>query len=129
MSYNTKQKNAILDVITKEKGTFTIKDIYNKMNKEIGLTTIYRMVDKLVEEKILTKSISNDNTTYYQYLEKCNKENHFFLKCESCGDIEHVDCDCIEELSNHISKEHKFNLTDHVIINGICKKCTKMNKR
>ena len=47
------------------------------------------------------------------------------LKCESCGTMEHIDCDCIEELSNHISKEHNFSLTDHIIINGKCNNCKK----
>jgi Fe2+ or Zn2+ uptake regulation protein len=79
MTYNTKQKDLILNVIKKEKKEFTIKDIYSKLDG-IGLTTIYRLVDKLVEDKVLNKSISKDNITYYQYLEKCEHENHFYLK-------------------------------------------------
>ena len=125
MSYNTKQKDLILSVIKKEKHEFTIKDIYSKLDG-IGLTTIYRLVDKLVENKVLNKSISKDNITYYQYLEKCDCENHFYLKCDNCGDMIHIDCDCIEDLKNHIHKEHKFNLSnEHIIINGLCKKCSK----
>jgi Fur family ferric uptake transcriptional regulator len=124
-SYNTKQKDIILNDIKKHKDEFTIKDIYNELNESIGLTTIYRLVDKLVKEGSVNKSIGKDNITYYQYLEKCDKENHFFLKCEMCGTMEHIDCDCIEELSNHIAKEHNFSLTDHIIINGKCKKCYK----
>jgi Fur family ferric uptake transcriptional regulator len=127
-TYNTKQKDIIIDDIKKHKNEFTIKDIYNELNGKIGLTTIYRLVDKLVSEGTVNKSIGKDNTTYYLYLEKCDKENHFFLKCESCGIMEHIDCDCIEELSNHISKKHNFSLTDHIIINGKCKKCSKEGK-
>lgn len=126
MSYNTKQKEIILEVIEKEKHEFTIKDIYSKLNNKIGLTTIYRLVDKLVEDKVLNKSISKDNITYYNYLEKCEHQNHFYLKCDNCGDLIHIDCYCIEELKNHINKEHSFKLSsDHIIINGLCKKCSK----
>lgn len=124
-SYNTKQKDLILEIIKKEHKEFTIKDIYNELDGKIGLTTIYRLVDKLVNDHVITKSIGKDNVTYYQYLEECCKDNHFYLKCEDCGELEHVDCDCIEELSNHISKEHKFTLTDNIIINGKCKSCAK----
>ncbi len=127
-NYKTKQKETIINIIKELNKEFTIKDIYIDLNKEIGLTTIYRLVDKLVNEGVLLKTIGNDNITYYQYLEECEEENHFFLKCEKCGELEHVDCDCIESLSNHISKEHKFNLTDHIIIPGICKDCFKENK-
>ena len=127
-SYNTKQKDIIIDEIEKHKEEFTIKDIYNELNKKIGLTTIYRLINKLVKEGRVNKSIGKDNITYYQFLEDCDKENHFFLKCNSCGVMEHIDCDCIEELSSHISKKHNFSLTDHIIINGICKKCNKEGK-
>ena len=124
MSYNTKQKDIILDVIKKQKSEFTIKDIYEKVKDVSGLTTIYRLVDKLVLEGRLNKYIGKDNTTFYQYLEECNHDNHFFLKCSECGEKEHIDCDCINELSNHIKKEHKFKLNkEHIIISGICDKC------
>ena len=124
MSYNTKQKDLIINIIKKHKKAFTVKDIYEEVKEETGLTTIYRMIDKLVSDGILTKNISSDNITYYQYLEKCDHENHFYLKCEICGNMTHIDCDCIIQLTNHIFKEHKFKPSkDHIIINGICKNC------
>ena len=79
-SYKTKQKDIILDIIKKQKHEFTIKDIHEKVKDEVGLTTIYRLIDKLVEENRVNKTIGIDNTTYYQYLEECNHENHFYLK-------------------------------------------------
>ena len=122
--YNTKQKDLILSVIKKQSGEFVVRDIYDELNGKVGLTTIYRLVDKLVEEKQISKSIGKDKNTYYQYLETCQQENHFFLKCESCGKIDHIDCDCIKDLSNHIIKEHNFKLDkSNIIINGICKNC------
>lgn len=130
MSYNTKQKDIILDIIKKEKKEFTVKDIYEKVKEKSGLTTIYRLIDKLVREGRLSKNISKDNITYYQYLEECNHENHFYLKCEDCGNMTHVDCDCIEGLTKHIYKEHKFKPShDHIIINGICNECSKKGSK
>ena len=123
MSYSTKQKDLILNVIKTMKKEFTIKDIYNEL-EGVGLTTVYRLVDKLVEEKVINKHIGEDNTTYYEYLGKCEHENHFYLKCEQCKKLEHVDCDCINELYEHINHDHSFKLNkENIIINGICKKC------
>lgn len=127
ISYNTKQKDLILDIIKNQKKEFTVKDIYEKSQAKTGLTTIYRLVDKLTKEGTLSKTIGNDNNAYYQYLEKCNHENHFYLKCNSCGMMEHVDCDCIKDLSEHISKKHKFKADKaQIIIKGICEKCIRM---
>lgn len=125
-SYNTKQKEIIEHYIKNKVGDFTVKEIYNDLNKEIGLTTIYRMIQKLTDDGVISKSIGADNTTYYCYLETCNKKNHFYLKCEFCGNMIHVDCDCITELSLHILKNHKFKTSENnIIINGICNKCFK----
>ena len=126
LNYSTKQKNKIIDVIKKQKGEFTIKDIYNNIKDDVGLTTIYRLVDKLIKEGSLIKNISEDNITYYQYLAKCMEENHFYLKCDKCGKVIHIDCDCISDLSKHILNDHKFTLSkEHIFINGICNKCIK----
>lgn len=123
MTYNTKQKDIILEIIKKQKKEFTIKDIYELVKDDTGLTTIYRLVDKLVSDGRLKQSIK-DNITYYQYLEECNNHNHFYLKCDKCGSIIHVDCDCINDLSDHILKEHNFKSNnDNIIINGLCNRC------
>lgn len=122
--YHTKQKDKILECIKTYHGDFTIKDIYLLLDKNIGLTTIYRTVDQLVNEGRLNKVIGEDNTFYYQYLEECNRENHFFLKCNNCGEIIHVDCDCVNNLFLHITKKHKFVANhDKIIIYGLCDNC------
>lgn len=127
-TYNTKQKGIILDVIKKQKNEFSAKDIYNEVKDLTGLTTIYRFIDKLVSDGILNKTLRNGNTTYYQYLTKCNRNNHFYLKCITCGNLTHIDCDCIKELTSHITKHHKFRPNkDHIVITGICNKCYKNN--
>ena len=121
--YDTKQKDIIINTIKNHK-EFTINDIYEELKGKVGLTTIYRKVDSLVEENKVKKYIGKDNVTYYQYLCDCDKDNHFYLKCDKCGTLEHVDCDCINELSEHISKNHKFELNkQNIVINGICKNC------
>lgn len=123
-SYNTKQKELILNTIMIQQTEFTIKDLYEKLKNEVGLTTIYRLVQKLIDEKLLNKYISKDNITYYQILKVCDKENHFYLKCNYCGSLVHVDCDCIKDLLSHILKQHKFKPNkEGIIINGICDKC------
>ena len=123
-SYKTKQKDLITKTIKSQNKEFTINDIYASLKGSVGLTTIYRMVDKLVLDGVLNKYITKDNITYYQYLEKCSKENHFYLKCEKCGNIIHIDCKCIGELFNHILNNHHFKVNkENIIIKGICNNC------
>lgn len=121
--YDTKQKDIIINCI-KNHEEFTINEIYEELKGKVGLTTIYRKVDSLVEENKIKKYIGKDNITYYQYLCECDKDNHFYLKCDKCGTLEHVDCDCINELSDHINKNHEFEINkQNIVINGVCKNC------
>ena len=123
-SYHTKQKDFILSQIKSMKYEFAVKDLYDGIHHEIGLTTIYRFIDKLVDEGRLSKYIGKDNITYYQYLEECHEENHFYLKCDKCGVLIHVDCDCIKDLSLHIINDHHFRPTrDKFMIHGVCEEC------
>lgn len=126
MSYKTKQKELIINVLKNKNKEFTIKEIYNELDGSVGLTTVYRLVDSLVIDGIINKSISNDNITYYSYLSSCLEDNHFYLKCVECGELIHVDCDCINELASHIKRHHKFDLNkNNIVINGLCNKCKK----
>ena len=123
-NYETKQKETIIEAIKKKNKSFMVKDLYDTLNGKVGLTTIYRLLQKLEDEGLITKEVGKDNKTKYEYLEKCEEENHFYLKCDKCGTLTHVDCDCINELSSHISKEHNFKLNkENIIIKGICSKC------
>lgn len=125
-TYNTKQKDLILSIIKKQNHEFTVKDIYEKVKDNTGLTTVYRLVDKLVSEGYLNKHISKDNVTYYEYLEECFHDDHFFLKCEKCGTLIHVDCECINDLSDHLLNNHNFSINKkNIILNGLCKSCKK----
>lgn len=128
-SYKTKQKDLIVNWIKSKNNSFTINDIYDGLNKEVGLTTIYRLIDKLVKEGKVNKNINELNKPTYQYLSDCTCHNHFYLKCDNCGKLIHIDCECITELSEHILKIHKFIPNNkNIIINGICNKCWEENQ-
>ena len=125
-NYKTNQKEKILSVIKELEYDWTIKDLYKRLDG-VGLTTIYRYINSLVLNGTISKNIGNNNITYYHYLNECKEDNHFYLKCDSCGKLEHIDCDCIKDLTKHILKEHEFTTNkDHIILNGICKKCRRV---
>ncbi len=127
--YNTITKKYILDEIKSIKKDFTAKDIKNKLdnkNISVGLTTIYRELSELESINVIKKYYSDNNTSHYEYLNLCENNNHFYLKCTKCGNKKHVDCDCINDFSNHILKEHNFILNDNnLFITGICNDCLK----
>lgn len=124
-TYSTKQKEIILDYLKKSNRELDANDIYQGLNKEVGLTTIYRYLDKLVYDNKLQK-ITEDKKVKYRYLEDCTCDNHFYLKCSQCGDLFHIDCDCLETLHKKILKNHNFDIEHrNIILSGICLACKK----
>lgn len=125
--YATSNKKSIMKYIEHNKNDFSAKDLYilMKENKEnIGLTTIYRFLEELNSKEIVKKFYDEKNIACYHYLERCEKGNHFYLKCNKCGILIHIDCNCITDLQNHILYEHKFKSDNkNIIINGLCEKC------
>ncbi len=129
MTYNTRQKNVITELISEQSQEFLVKDIYHELirrGEDLGLTTIYRVVDELVEAGKLRKNASADGTVRYQYLADCKGIGHCYLKCQKCGRLEHTDCHLVRQLTDHVLEEHGFQADKkQIIIGGICERCIK----
>ena len=126
-AYNTKSKEIINEAIKNYPNGFTIKDLKEDLEKKelnIGLTTIYRALDRLTLDGVVTKFYDENNVTHYKYVNDCLSETHFYLKCQKCEKIYHVDCSCIDDLSIHILRQHKFKIdTKSIILEGLCENC------
>lgn len=127
--YKTNSKENIMNYITKNKSSFSAQELYNEMincGENIGLTTIYRYLDELVNNNKLKKSYNDKNICIYQYLEECDHENHFYLKCSECLKVIHVDCEAIELFNKHLVEHHDFLIDkNNLFISGLCNDCRK----
>lgn len=106
-------------------------DTYLKKNgSEVNITTVYRYLDKLEKDGTVIKYVAEKGSqAVYQYVETGHRcEEHLHLKCIKCGGILHLECDFMNEISEHILKDHGFLLQcKNSILNGICPKCRMEN--
>ena len=125
MTYNTKQKEQIFELISTRTQDFTVKEICAELaDSGISQATIYRTIEKMEADGYLRKLVGSDGNVRYQYMDDCDKRGHCYLKCENCGAIEHVDCAILSGLIHHIKNEHNFIADKHqIILNGSCRKC------
>lgn len=92
----------------------------------INLTTIYRNLDKLVENDILLKFKNNkDDFAVYQYHEPgANCCEHLHLQCNNCGKVLHLNDDFMSNLQVYFTKECGFYIDcQNSILQGLCKTC------
>ena len=130
-SYKTSQKELVLDYFKKKQTQHaTAKLIYGDLKEKgvkIGLTTVYRHLEKMTEEGILVKSIVDENTpACYEYTGHHTHESCYHCKCTKCGKLIHLHCHEISSLEDHIYQNHHFHVDPgRTVFFGLCKECQK----
>ena len=94
----------------------------------VGMTTVYRQLDKMVEEGIVKKYIlDSSSAACFEYVDnhsECEAKGCTHLKCTGCGKLIHLHCDDLIATERHILEEHGFK-TDmtRTVIYGLCDEC------
>ena len=96
-TYHTRQQKVILQFIEGRKEYVTVSQIDEYLKKQgepVGLTTIYRHLERLRKEGVVQKIVLDGNSgACYQYVgNEADDESRFLLKCEDCGNILNMDC-------------------------------------
>ncbi len=127
----TRQRLAILEVLAEQDGRhMTTEDIYDLVRKEfpeIGIATVYRTVQLLLEMQLVDRIELNDGCVRYEIGRQFSGEEghyHHHLVCKSCGKILSFDEDLLDELERQIENKTGFQIWDHELkFYGMCKDC------
>ena len=130
--YKTKQMSEILNFLQQMEGTHvTVADICDYFKKKgiaVGMTTVYRQLDKMVSEGLVAKYvIDGSSSACFEYTgdsrHEC-KEQTYHCKCEKCGKLIHLHCDEAESLKKHMMEHHSFEMDSlRTVFYGICNEC------
>ena len=126
--YKTRQRESILECIREKSDTYiTIQQLSEALaarGQKVGLTTIYRTLDKLEKEKMISRVVIDGvGATCYRCLPS-EKDVFFSLKCECCGNVVNIDCSELSHLYSHVSNEHHISIDPgKTVFYGICEQC------
>ena len=128
--YNTKQRALIVDFLKENSAHVSAKDILSHLAEQgvnIGIATVYRTLDRLCEQGVVKKFVIDERRgACYQYAQGAECDEHFHLKCVSCGALIHMDCGFLREMEEHILADHGFTVSSgKTVIYGVCAKCNK----
>lgn len=127
-------RQAILDVLFQAKGHLSAEDIYMRVYRicpSCGLTTIYRTLEILVNNGMVTKYQFGDGRCRYELNEKDGvKDHHHHLICKKCKRVieytEFMDEELkfLKTVEGALSKKYDFNIKEHdIVFKGFCEKC------
>ena len=127
--YQTKQKDIISSCIASHSDELlSAKEIHaicERTDTPVGLVTIYRQLERLIQDGKVKKVVADDNSGIrFGWLDTEGKKEAFFLKCDRCGRIVHADCELLNEVTAHMSEKHDFRIdAAKSVLYGRCKEC------
>lgn len=133
--YNTRQKEKLLDYLIENKDKHTnvptISAYLSAEGTPVGVATIYRRLDKLVDQGLVRKYVIDGKTgACYQYIGDNVCSEHFHLKCVRCDKLIHINCSHLMEINDHIREHHGFVIDpSKTVFYGICSDCAEAENK
>jgi Fur family ferric uptake transcriptional regulator len=132
----TMPRQVVLDALINATGHPSAEDIYIKVHNtypEIGLTTVYRTLELLVQMGVVAKFDFGDGRSRYEISESPeNPKHHHHLVCTNCKriidytDFINDELELLKRTEKGLSEKFNFKITGHEIqFYGLCDKCNK----
>lgn len=123
---NTRQRRAVAAVMNELDDFASAQQIHDTLRKRgdsVGLSTVYRNLQALVESAEIDVLRSDDGETLYR---RCSSGHHHHLVCRSCGRTVEVEGPTVEKWAGKIAAEHQFTDVAHTLeIFGTCSSCSR----
>jgi Fur family ferric uptake transcriptional regulator len=122
----TALENLVLSLFQEEKGPLTVPQLREKLaahEKRPNKTTLYRQIQKLLQEGLLTSVTLHNDIGYYEY----NAHHHHHVCCESCNTILCIEDEALEAQIHrleHQLTDQNWQITRHEFaFMGQCPAC------
>ena len=132
----TNQRIMVLKALADNPGqhlsTEDIYDLVKRESPEIGLATVYRTTQVLLDLELIDKINLDDGFVRYEISHSGGKggtHHHHHLICLECGKVFSFEDDLLEKLEKRIEDTMSFDIVDHEVkLFGYCKECNKHKK-
>jgi len=120
----SKSNPRVLSTLERAGGFASAQEVYRLMQRQgdrIGLTTVYRSLQAMLEDKVIDVLRKDDGEALYRL---CGETHHHHLVCKSCGVTVEIEGGAIEKWAKNIASDHGFRDAGHTAeIFGTCARC------
>ena len=121
---STRQRRAVSAILDDLDAFASAQDIHDRLThggEKIGLSTVYRNLQTLVDAQLVDALRSDDGEVLYR---RCSSGHHHHLVCRHCGRTVEVEGPTVEKWADTIAHEHGFTQVAHTLeIFGTCSAC------
>ncbi|MEO4006398.1 Fur family transcriptional regulator [Flavobacterium sp. CAU 1735] len=119
-------KTAILELLKAQNTALAHKDFHNHFGNTYDRVTIYRALDRLVDEGKLHRITNLDGVVQYALCKECESKeqsehnhDHVHFSCEKCKKTT-----CMESIAIRINLPSGYTVREQqILISGICPEC------
>ena len=126
MRYSS-QRERVYEAIKGVNRHLSAEEVYLEVNKQepkIGMATVYRNLNFLVENNLIVKLHVQDQ----QHLYDGNADKHYHLQCQECLKYYDIPITYMEQLDSKIEALCQFEIEGHnLTFKGTCAEC--LNKK
>lgn len=121
----TQQRDLVAQVVFAARGNLSVEDIAARLRERgtpVGLATIYRAIDTMVEARFLRAHDFGEGFKRYE-AQHAGKQNGF-LVCGRCGNVTEFPLERLDRVLALLADEHEFLAEHHrVELHGTCREC------
>lgn len=122
---STRQRAAVRAALVDAEGFRSAQEIYDALKKDgipIGLTTVYRTLQALVDAGEVDVLQASEGETIYRQCAR--SDHHHHLVCRSCRTSVEVQATEVESWAAETASSHGFTAVTHVAeVFGLCRTC------
>lgn len=87
----TKQVKTLINIFDNKKTAISVVDLVKSLASEMNKTTVYRILDKLMDDGIVHSFIGKGGLKWYAKCQDCSCETHNdvhpHFQCKKCGEV------------------------------------------
>jgi Fur family transcriptional regulator, ferric uptake regulator len=116
-----RQREAVAAFLEGESAFRSAQSIHGELREKgsgIGLATVYRALQGLVEDQQVDALRTDDGEVVYR---RCSRGHHHHLVCRECGRTVEVEGPAVERWATRVADDHGFRDVSHTLeIFGTC---------
>ena len=118
----TKSLDRVLSAFGDAGDALSVKLLLDKLENKINKTTVYRLLEKLVEDDVLYSFVGIDGVSWYARCRDCSEgsycRSHPHFQCVSCNEVQRIQ----GEYSFPLPPDVKV-VDTQILMTGYCGKC------
>jgi len=117
---------AIIELLGREPCCLTAMEIFDRLRgegKRVGIASVYRVLDLLVEHHLAQRVDVGGGHVRYEPRHKSG-EHHHHIVCDDCGSVEAFSDPKLERVLRQIEDNVGYTISGHeVVLHGECDDC------